>query len=51
MSEPIWIPSEDRIAQANMSAFLRYAGGEAPLSYADLYRWSVLHPEEFWPKV
>ncbi len=34
-----------------MSAFLRYVGGEASLSYAKLYRWSVLHPEEFWPKV
>ena len=34
-----------------MSAFLRYAGGDAPLTYAELYRWSVLHPEEFWPKV
>jgi len=34
-----------------MSAFLRYAGGGAPLTYAELYGWSVLHPEEFWPKV
>ncbi len=34
-----------------MSAFLRYVGGEAPLTYAELYHWSVLHPEEFWPKV
>ena len=34
-----------------MSAFLRYVGGESPLTYPELYRWSVLHPEEFWPKV
>jgi len=47
MSEPIWTPSADRIAQANMSAFLRYTG--AGDSYEELYRWSVLHPEKFWP--
>lgn len=47
MSDPIWTPSEERIAQANMSAFLRYAGDFA--SYRELYRWSVLHPEDFWP--
>ena len=34
-----------------MSAFSRYAGGDAPFTYAELYNWSVLHPEEFWPKV
>ena len=47
MTGPMWTPSDDRIAQANMSAFLRFAGvGE---TYDDLYRWSVLHPERFWP--
>ncbi|MEP6905782.1 MAG: acetoacetate--CoA ligase [Gemmatimonadales bacterium] len=30
---------------------MRYAGGDAPVTYAELYQWSVLHPEEFWPKV
>src|SRR5687768_7123820 len=46
MTEPVWSPSRERIAQANMSAFLRYAGvGD---SYADLYRWSILHPQDFW---
>jgi acetoacetyl-CoA synthetase len=34
-----------------MSAFLRYADGGAPFTYAELYSWSVVHPEEFWPKV
>lgn len=51
MTEPIWTPSKDRIAQANMSAFLRFACGGACSEYAELYRWSVLHPEEFWPTV
>ena len=29
-----------------MSAFLRFAGDFA--SYNELYRWSVLHPDQFW---
>ncbi len=49
VTDPIWVPSEERVAQANMSAFLRYAAGVgATLSYEELYRWSVLHPAEFW---
>ena len=51
MTEPIWTPSPDRIAQANMSAFLRYVGGESGWSYPDLYAWSVMHPEQFWPRI
>jgi acetoacetyl-CoA synthetase len=51
VTEPIWSPSVERIAQANMSAFLRYVADEGPGDYAELYYWSVLHPEKFWPKV
>ncbi|MEO8577253.1 MAG: acetoacetate--CoA ligase [Gemmatimonadales bacterium] len=47
MTDPVWIPSAERITQANMSAFLRFAGDFT--SYSELYRWSVLHPEQFWP--
>ncbi len=42
----VWVPSDERKAQANMSAFLRFAG---KASYAAAYDWSVAHPEEFWP--
>ena len=46
VTDPVWIPSQERIAQANMSAFLRFAGDFT--SYNELYRWSVLHPDQFW---
>jgi acetoacetyl-CoA synthetase len=49
--EPIWTPSEERVAQANMSAFLHYVADGGPRNYAELYRWSIVHPEDFWPKV
>ncbi|HUQ19146.1 MAG TPA: acetoacetate--CoA ligase [Gemmatimonadaceae bacterium] len=50
MTDPIWVPSEERIAQATMSAFLRYALGE-DADHRSLYEWSVMHPDLFWPKV
>ena len=48
MSEqrPIWSPSPQRIARANMTRFL---GGF--LGYDELYRWSIEQPAEFWPAV
>jgi acetoacetyl-CoA synthetase len=51
LDQPLWRPSEERIAQANMSAFLRYVADAGPADYAALYRWSVLHPEQFWPRI
>ncbi|HYN82477.1 MAG TPA: acetoacetate--CoA ligase [Gemmatimonadaceae bacterium] len=51
MDQPIWRPSEERIAQANMSAFLRYVSDAGPRDYAALYRWSVMHPDQFWPAI
>jgi acetoacetyl-CoA synthetase len=53
MDRPLWQPSPDRVARANLTRFIeraRVAG--APVSdYAALYRWSVSHPAEFWPLV
>src|SRR5688572_24679734 len=34
-----------------MSAFLRYVADAGPRDYAALYRWSVMHPEQFWPAI
>jgi acetoacetyl-CoA synthetase len=34
-----------------MSAFLRYVADAGPRDYAALYRWSVMYPERFWPKI
>ena len=42
MPGPIWTPSPERIAGANMTRFGRHA------PYAELYDWSIERPEEFW---
>jgi acetoacetyl-CoA synthetase len=47
MSEQLmWQPSAARIASANLSAFAVRAG--LPAEYAQLHRWSIEQPEEFW---
>lgn len=57
MTEPIWVPDAGRVARANMTAFLdrvrqgRARGAEAVVDFPSLRRWSVEHPEAFWPAV
>ncbi len=46
--KPIWTPSDERVRASYMYAFMRRHGFD---TYKDLYEWSVLHPEEFWPEM
>jgi len=48
---PLWQPSAERIAKANLVAFMQIASrrwGRSFVDYADLHRWSVEQPEQFW---
>ena len=54
MKQPLWAPSPQRIAEANLTAFSARAAaahGVALPDYSALYRWSVDHPETFWREV
>ena len=54
VSAPLWKPSPEQIAQANLTRFIEHARQTASAgieSYADLYQWSVQRPNEFWPAV
>ena len=59
MSEsiPIWTPSAQQVAAANVTRFIRDAvrplGGSAAavVDSESLYAWSVASPEQFWPAV
>jgi acetoacetyl-CoA synthetase len=42
MDAPLWTPSPDRLAHANLTRF----GQGRP--YAELYEWSVAEPSNFW---
>lgn len=48
---PLWQPSPERIATANLTAFMghvREHHGVAVTNYPALYDWSVTDPEQFW---
>ena len=51
----LWEPSRERIERANLSRFIKFVRGEYQdhdlVSYADLYDFSIQHPERFWTSV
>jgi acetoacetyl-CoA synthetase len=54
MNRPLWQPSPERIATANLTAFMHYAHdqyGVAATEYADLYAWSIADSPRFWHAV
>jgi len=50
IEQMMWQPGAERVAAANLTAFARLAGSFAnnAADYAQLHRWSVEKPEEFW---
>ena len=50
--EPIWRPSDARIAATQMRRFIeRHRSALDDDGYRALYRWSVDRPDEFWPAI
>ena len=54
VDRPLWTPSAERIAEANLTAFAQQAekrwGTNLP-GFDALHAWSVAKPEEFWVSV
>ncbi|PTP75470.1 acetoacetate--CoA ligase [Vibrio splendidus] len=55
-NKPIWQPSDQRIAHANVTRFMNSLDQQGVLerelkNYAELHQWSVEHPELFWQNV
>ncbi len=53
-AEPLWAPSDSRRREARMTTFAAAASERHGLDLHDhesLFRWSVRHPEQFWPFV
>jgi acetoacetyl-CoA synthetase len=51
MSDVLWRPPAERVADANLTHFLRSVNarrGQSLREYDDLYAWSIERPEEFW---
>ena len=48
---PLWTPSSERIAHANLTRFMTFGRERKRLhasDYATLYGWSIHKPLEFW---
>ena len=50
MSEIVWSPSPERIANSNLAAFATRLGFDAT-DYDGLWRWSIEHRGDFWQAV
>lgn len=51
---PLWKPSAERVARAEMTTFMRELNRRFALNLSDydgLYRWSIGQPEQFWAAV
>ena len=54
MNEPLWQPSAEQIAAANLTRFRKVAGARWKRSlkdFVELRRWSVEHRDEFWRSI
>ncbi len=51
MSQALWIPSAERVAEARITHFIAGLGDPAITGYPSLYAWSIQDPEAFWAAV
>ena len=45
---PLWTPSQDKIDNSHLSAFMKQCGYSADTNYHEFWQWSVDSHEEFW---
>ena len=50
MDEPLWTPTPERVARANLTRFIKECAPGVG-DFQALYAWSVSRPEEFWSAV
>ncbi|MCH7725565.1 MAG: acetoacetate--CoA ligase [Planctomycetes bacterium] len=50
MSDPLWKPNQEKVDQANLTAFIRRVRQHRPNvnDFPSLYEWSIERPAEFW---
>ncbi|MCW3993582.1 MAG: acetoacetate--CoA ligase, partial [Candidatus Bathyarchaeota archaeon] len=51
MRKPLWVPSEERVKQANITRFMKFVNERHGFefdSYDQLYKWSIGNIPEFW---
>jgi acetoacetyl-CoA synthetase len=54
MNELMWTPSPERVANSNITAFMKFVNGKYELRisrYDELYQWSISSSAKFWEAV
>jgi acetoacetyl-CoA synthetase len=54
VTTPLWQPSAERVAQANLTAFAARIAAKHKITlpdYGALYGWSLEHPGDFWREI
>ncbi|MCK4378257.1 MAG: AMP-binding protein, partial [Deltaproteobacteria bacterium] len=54
MKKALWKPSAERIANANLTRFMKYLNdlqGQSFANYDELYQWSITERANFWESV
>ena len=54
MKTPLWKPSAKRIADANLTRFMKYLHdqqGQSFANYDELYQWSISERADFWESI
>jgi acetoacetyl-CoA synthetase len=54
MRQPLWVPSEARIREANITQFIKFVNEKYSLqidSYDKLHRWSIENVSDFWAAI
>ena len=54
MSQALWTPSSQHVAQSNITRFMRFIETEYEVhisNYSELYDWSINQREDFWTSV
>ncbi|WP_027364156.1 acetoacetate--CoA ligase [Desulfotruncus alcoholivorax] len=54
MKQPLWVPSQERVNNANMTKFIAFVNsslGNNILDYNQLYKWSIDNLADFWSAV
>lgn len=54
MKHPLWVPSQERVNNANMTKFMAFVNNMFANNisdFAQLYKWSIDQPADFWSAV
>ena len=50
MNKPLWQPSKELTQNSILEDFSKFINFKSNNNFKNLWKWSVINPEEFWSK-